>query len=187
MLRTRVLSGVVLAPLFLWLVYKGGLYFDVLIAAIATVMAWEFTRMDGTGGLKRRIFASVASVAAVAAMALGSPLIALTTVGAAIAVVILADQCVGRRGLHVVHLAIAYVVLPAIALIYVMDVGGYQSVFWVIAVVWATDTGAYAFGRLIGGPKLAPRISPKKTWSGAIGGLLCAILASGGLFWALNG
>jgi phosphatidate cytidylyltransferase len=137
--------------------------------------------------VKRRTFASVAAGAAVGAMALGSALIALTIVGAAIAVVIVADQCAGRRGLHVVHLAIAYVVLPAVALLYVMDVGSYQSVFWVLAVVWATDIGAYAFGRLIGGPKLARRISPNKTWAGALGGLISAVVASGALFWAVNG
>ncbi|MGZ5907644.1 MAG: phosphatidate cytidylyltransferase [Reyranella sp.] len=184
MLRTRVISGVVLAPLFLYLVFKGYPYFHILIAATAAMMAWEFTRMDGKAGLKRRTFVSTASGGAVVAMALGSPLTALIIVGGAIAVVILVDQCVGRPGVHVVHLAVAYVVLPAIALLYVSDVGGYISVFWVLAVVWATDIGAYAFGRLIGGPKLAPRISPNKTWSGALGGLLCAVLASGGLFWA---
>ncbi len=45
------------------------------------------------------------------------------------------------------------------------------------AVVWATDIGAYLIGRAVGGPKLAPAISPKKTWSGAIGGAICAIAA----------
>jgi phosphatidate cytidylyltransferase len=46
------------------------------------------------------------------------------------------------------------------------------------AVVWSTDIGAYLVGRTLGGPKLAPRISPNKTWSGAIGGLICAALAA---------
>src|SRR6185312_16568185 len=114
MLWTRVASGVVLAPLFLALVYAGYPYFHILIAATAAMMAWEFTRMDGKGGLKRRIFVSVVSGAAVIAMAPGSPLMAIVIVGAAIGIVILADQFLGRSGVHVVHLAVAYVVLPAI-------------------------------------------------------------------------
>jgi phosphatidate cytidylyltransferase len=51
---------------------------------------------------------------------------------------------------------------------------GKQVVLWILVLVWATDTGAYAFGRLIGGPRLAPLISPNKTWAGFIGGTLSA-------------
>ncbi len=52
---------------------------------------------------------------------------------------------------------------------------GRMNVVFVVLVVWASDIGAYIFGRLIGGPRLAPRISPGKTWSGAVGGLICAV------------
>ena len=48
---------------------------------------------------------------------------------------------------------------------------------WMLAVVWATDIGAYAAGRTLGGPRLAPRWSPRKTWAGLIGGIFCAALA----------
>jgi phosphatidate cytidylyltransferase len=50
---------------------------------------------------------------------------------------------------------------------------------WLLAVVWATDIGAYAVGRGVGGPRLAPRWSPRKTWSGLAGGTVCAALAGG--------
>jgi len=45
---------------------------------------------------------------------------------------------------------------------------------WLFLIVWATDVGAYTFGRLIGGPRIAPRISPSKTWAGLLGGMVCA-------------
>ena len=56
-------------------------------------------------------------------------------------------------------------------------VAGLANTLFVLAIVWASDIGAYLVGRLVGGPKLAPAISPGKTWSGAVGGLVSAALA----------
>ena len=61
-----------------------------------------------------------------------------------------------------------YTIAPCYALIHLrndLDLG-YQTVLWIFVLVWSADTGAFAFGRMIGGPKLAPQISPNKTWSG---------------------
>ncbi len=55
---------------------------------------------------------------------------------------------------------------------------GLRNTLFVLVVVWASDIGAYMVGRLVGGPKLAPMISPGKTWSGAVGGLVSAVLGS---------
>lgn len=66
-----------------------------------------------------------------------------------------------------------YIALPAFALI-VLDWAWYALVLWVLVVTWATDIFAYFAGRSIGGPKLAPRISPNKTWAGLIGGVIGA-------------
>ena len=54
---------------------------------------------------------------------------------------------------------------------------GRETIFWLLGLVWASDCGAYAFGRLIGGPKLAPSVSPNKTWAGLFGAIICASLA----------
>jgi phosphatidate cytidylyltransferase len=191
MFWTRVASGVVLGPLFLALVYGERPYFHVMITAIAGLIAWEFVRMDGKGGPERQALTIAAVVAVVGAIALVSPVVApgaaLVMIGVATLAVIAADQVDGRKGLCVVHLAVPYAALPAVALLYVMDAGGAESIFWLLAVIWATDIGAYACGRLIGGPKLAPSISPKKTWSGAIGGVLWAVITSGAVYWAYHG
>jgi phosphatidate cytidylyltransferase len=175
----------VLAPLFLALVYFEYPYFNVLIAAIAAAMAWEFTRMDGKAGIKRQVLIGLASVGAVAAMTFGEPMTAVVVIIGATLALIAADQAAGRKGLHLVQTAVVYVAIPAVSVLYVMREGGSRSVFWLLAVVWATDIGAYAFGRTIGGPKLAPSVSPNKTWSGAVGGLVSAVLISAGLLiWA---
>ncbi len=74
-----------------------------------------------------------------------------------------------------------YITAACAALIWLRehDTIGREIVFWLLISVWASDTGAYIFGSLIGGPKLAPSISPKKTWSGLIGGIACAGLVGG--------
>lgn len=184
MLWTRVASGVVLAPLFLVLVYLAFPFFNGLVAMIAGVVAWEFTRMDGKAGAKRRALVTASTLAAIAANSLGYGPLAYLIVLASTIVLVVADQQAGRKGLYIVQMAIAYAAVPGLCLLYVMTVGGSRSVFWLLAVVWATDIGAYAFGRMIGGPKLAPSVSPNKTWSGAVGGLASGVLASTALlFW----
>ena len=80
-----------------------------------------------------------------------------------------------------VYVALAYAALLA------MRAGpfGRIDVLFVMAVVWAGDIGAYAAGRQLGGPRLAPDISPGKTWSGAVGGTFCAVLAGAAMaHWA---
>jgi phosphatidate cytidylyltransferase len=72
-----------------------------------------------------------------------------------------------------------WVALPCIILLWLAqsESTGRITLLWVFAIVWATDIGAYAIGRLLGGPRLAPRWSPRKTWAGLLGGILCAALA----------
>ncbi len=78
----------------------------------------------------------------------------------------------------------AYALVPALALLWIRDRApqGLELLLWVFIVTWSTDIGAYIAGRAIGGPKLAPSISPNKTIAGLVGGMLSAALA--GYVWA---
>jgi len=72
---------------------------------------------------------------------------------------------------------IPYLAGSGFALVYARSLNaGLAMVVYVLVVVWGTDIGAYIAGRLIGGPQLAPRISPKKTWAGLFGGMALAML-----------
>ncbi len=74
-----------------------------------------------------------------------------------------------------------YALLPAISLLWVRDRSpiGLELLLWVFVVTWSVDIGAYFAGRAIGGPKLAPAISPNKTWAGLIGGMIAAMVLGG--------
>jgi phosphatidate cytidylyltransferase len=110
----------------------------------------------------------------------------LTTLGLAIGFALLGAGIVfwcarGRLDLHPEWTAFGalWVTLPCICLLWLARGGlnGRATLLWVLAVVWATDIGAYVIGRTAGGPRLAPRWSPRKTWAGLAGGAVCAALA----------
>ena len=84
-------------------------------------------------------------------------------------------------GLHWMVAGFFYALLPSLALLWIRERGPHklEMLLWVFIVTWSTDIGAYFAGRAIGGPKLAPTISPNKTWAGLIGGMFAATLSGG--------
>ncbi|MFQ5784006.1 MAG: phosphatidate cytidylyltransferase [Alphaproteobacteria bacterium] len=171
----RLVSVLVLAPLALGLVWAGGIAFDVLVVAAAVLMAYEWHRLCNDGDSAVGAAVAALSAAPVVMIALGRADFAI------VAVVLLAALGAAFAGrAHIRRLwavtGVIYVSVPCIAMIWLRadPALGLQTVFWLFAVVWATDIGAYAAGRGIGGPKLAPRISPKKTWAGLAGGIVSA-------------
>jgi phosphatidate cytidylyltransferase len=131
------------------------------------------------GLLVRAVSALVLGPLVLAALWFGCPWIDLI---AAIAAPVIVSECIGltpRRPLARVF-AIVYALAALVALLWLrhQPASGRETVLWIVAVVWATDIGAYFLGKLAGGVKLAPRISPGKTWSGLIGGMCWAAVAS---------
>jgi phosphatidate cytidylyltransferase len=100
----------------------------------------------------------------------------------------LSTLCVGAITRNVrLAAGMLYAGLPVLSLFYLHEqYDGIDLSFWTLAVVWATDIGAYFSGRAIGGPKLAPRWSPNKTWAGLIGGMISATLVGFGLLTVLH-
>jgi phosphatidate cytidylyltransferase len=130
----------------------------------------------------RAVSASVLAPIALACIWLGgiafTVLVAAAALGLAIEWLMLCRLPTARAGGARLRMAgIAYVGLAAAALVLLRGdpVAGRANVVLLVLTVWGVDIGAYVVGRMLGGPRLAPRISPGKTWSGAVGGLLAAI------------
>lgn len=133
----RSLAGAVMIMIALIAAFNGGYLFAVLVAAAATAVFYEWTRITRGWGAAWYVSGFI------------------------------------------------YSLVAAVALLWVRDRAdsGLQLTFWLFAVVWSLDIGAYLAGRTIGGPKLAPTISPAKTWAGLYGGVAAATLIGGLWVW----
>jgi phosphatidate cytidylyltransferase len=191
-LTQRVLSAAVLAPLAVAAVWFGSPWLPLVTALAGGVMAWEWARLCGAGGRvgPSGIVLIGAVLAAIATAGAGSTIAAALASSALGAAVVFAAARRVRDAADAGWLAVGvlWLGIPCALLLWLGAGGasgggasasgsGRLTVLWIFAVVWATDIGAYAVGRSIGGARLAPRWSPGKTWSGLIGGILCAALA----------
>ncbi len=156
----------------------GSPWLPLLTALAAAVMAWEWGRLCRAGrpGATGIVLVGVV-VATVAAAALAAVWLAILAglLGAGIV------YCTARSGFGPepgwTALGTLWVALPCVCVLWLADEQtiGRATLLWVLALVWATDIGAYAIGRALGGPRLAPRWSPRKTWAGLAGGVLGAV------------
>jgi phosphatidate cytidylyltransferase len=173
----RIVSAVLLAALALGAAVFTPWTFLVLVMVGASLIAWEWGRLTRGNGFDATALITAVCAGAVAVLAaVGRSDLALFLAGAAAAAIFFTAPSKDQAGWSIAGLA--YAALPAFALIWLRSdpaLGG-AAVVYLFAVAWTTDTASYAAGRLIGGPKLAPRISPQKTWSGFIVGALTPAL-----------
>lgn len=182
----RILSAVGLSGLLIVCLYLGWPYFHLLIFAAAGLMAWEWAGLCSRGRVARGGYALVAVClvnVGLASFAMSNEVLLVLILGAPV-VALLARPDRPSDALWM-GAGVFYVGGAAWAAITLFDMfrDGAWAVAWVFWVVALTDIGAFLVGRTVGGPKLAPRLSPKKTWSGFFGGLAFAALA--GLLFAL--
>ena len=176
----RLASTIVMLPLVIIPSYMGGWWFNILVIVCAYLMLREWhTITNGypsRGLFRLGIFAVFCSALF---MLIGEPIfsVGILGLGAFMAHIIGAAL---QRPLPWPGLGVIYVGLPVLSLVWLRNTepAGLYWISWVFAVVWATDIMAYIFGRLIGGPRLVPKFSPNKTWSGLVGGMIGAAVAS---------
>jgi phosphatidate cytidylyltransferase len=182
-LQTRIIVGVILIAAAVLAEYFGGIFLWLLVVLMALGIMSEWARL--TGRQENRMLAMYALSVPLAIMspwAAGASFLALGLIFGAAMFVAVFDRSLKLAA------GVFYAGFPALAIIYIRDIdNGILMVFWTLALVWATDIGAYFSGRAIGGPKLAPQYSPNKTWAGLIGGVALTAVVSYvlHLYWEL--
>jgi phosphatidate cytidylyltransferase len=176
-LALRTVSATVMIAAALVAVAASPEVFAAMVGAGVAILAWEWTRLTGGGRFGLVGTAMAAGVVAAAFFAvIGRPMLGVLCSLAAVAVVYVLAR--GREHASWLAAGPLYIGLPAIALIWLRgdDETGRMLILWLLLTVWAADIGAFFAGRIIGGPLLAPRVSPKKTWAGLIGAVVSSVL-----------
>lgn len=176
----RILTSIVLIPSALVAVYVGGWVLGVWASAAGLAMAREWVK------IVHREEAPGWRLALHAAAILGSQALLLADMHemAMVCVLLMAlignvyAQRLGERSVWTV-MGILFIAIPCLAFAHLrmLDPFGLETVVWILCIVWATDSAAYLAGSALGGPKLAPLISPNKTWVGSVSGLAAGMVA----------
>jgi phosphatidate cytidylyltransferase len=176
---TRVMAALVLAPLAIAAAYVGGWLWAALVTLATVGLYVEWLTVVGEARRVRVV------VAGAVALALAGFCLAVGHVDAALLVLVLGLAAVAllaseRRIWVATGFGYAAAAEMASVLVRLDPIYGFAALMLVLLVVWVTDIGGYFAGRGIGGPKLWPRVSPKKTWAGAIGGFAASLAVAGG-------
>lgn len=182
-LLLRIGSSAVILPIVAVADVMGGALFSLLVIVVGFGAMWEWTHLSGADTRMHKAIPAALVAIVVGAFAAGAPISVLAAAaGAAVASAAIASRrVIGVRPVSV-SIGMLYVGCATAALIWLRSLpDGLVLVTLLLLVVMTTDICAYFAGRAIGGPKLFPAVSPKKTWSGAAGGLSCGIAVGWGL------
>jgi phosphatidate cytidylyltransferase len=178
-LRLRIISAIVLAIIVLAATWMGGIYFAVLAVVIAVLVYYEWTRITEAYLKDREAYwVGWVTLAIVSADVLAEQGMEAWNEYIWGFVALLFIYALIRAKNRWNPAGVAYAGLTGVSLAEIRgdDFTGFIAMIFIFAVVWGTDIAAYFTGRAIGGKKLAPSISPGKTWSGAIGGAVAAMI-----------
>jgi len=192
----RTASALVLAPLAIGAAFVGGWVFAAACTVTAALVLWEWSVLVSRAADWRILAPGLPALCAAAVLAQGkspglaSAAIAVGALGAAIATGVQPQS--ERRSARTIFWAVAGVLYAGVVLTSPIVLRsdpqmGFAAVVFLFATVWTTDIFAYLTGRRLGGPLLAPRLSPKKTWTGAVGGLAGGVVAGALVAYASAG
>lgn len=176
-LKARVLTALVAIPIALALFYLGRPVVDALIVLCAVLMMREWDSM-----VSGKPLGQLSGMDALSLTAIGSSLLLVThndfLIAAIVAGLGIVATLTARKENKVWHsVGIGYIAVCVFATFFVLIRLGIPGFLWLLVTVWAIDIFAFVFGKVLGGPKIAPAISPNKTWAGLLGAIVGAVLA----------
>lgn len=171
-LTTRVLSAIVMLAVAGVTIWQGGDTFKVLLVIAAGLMGWEISRMHG-GAAGLAVISGILVGLCTFMTMFGFGLSPAIILGAQIVAALLISTT-HKTSKAVVFLTVIIVIMATAALGAFRQDQGLTLTLWLLLCVVASDVGGYFAGKILGGPKLWVRISPKKTWSGTVGGWVLA-------------
>ena len=184
----RFYSALVLVPVFGLFIVVGGTYFSLFIALLGAIMTWEMATAI-FGGNRNLIVVFASAGIGVFIFLLGTK-VDFFWISAVWVFFIITLLTIGGRsklfGTTVLFLVFnLFIVIPSFLIIWLRGTEELNTVLWIVLSVVATDIGAYLTGKSIGGKKLAPKISPNKTWSGLLGGAFFSVITGFIFSWVI--
>ncbi len=178
----RTVTALILAPVVIGCIFLEFPYYNLLVLVAGAMVSWEWSNMCSKE--KSAIYATIYTISMATAVLLQSWFgIFLMSVLCMLAVLVKA-----RKEDHkwLLLLGVPYISLGIGSLMWLMIVSSPITVLWLLLVVWGVDIGGYFVGTSIRGPKLAPKISPNKTWAGLFGGMMFAAAISGSYAYGIG-
>ncbi len=184
-LQKRVLTSLILIPLVIGALRSGHPYVDILVFTVGAMLSWEWAAM--VPNKNSSLYAVCYTFALGCSLLIFNHIVLFALITATTLFVYIKGKNEQHRRL--LTLGVPYISVGVGALYwiyYIFDTfgslpgekGSFVMTLWFIFMVWSVDTGGYIIGSSVRGPKLAPRISPNKTWSGLIGGIILAVAVS---------
>lgn len=180
----RVVSSIILAPLTLLVLFLGAPFVNLFAILCGTLLAWEWATM--VPNKKNALYAAAYTSSVVVICMMPAEFVLLTLLVMLIATIVVSVKSKGEAHRSLLILGVPYISLGVGALVWFYALTNSLLLVWFFLVVWGVDVGAYLVGTTVKGPKLAPSVSPNKTWSGLIGGVCLSALISYGYFELLG-
>ena len=184
----RSLSTAVIIPIAGYILVIGGDYFSLFISILGALMIWEMARaIFGAAHSRFLIILSISFGTVILLSGLKIGMLLLCTV-ALFVLILFSIYCLVIKQADKITKFLTcslFIVIPCILFLWLRETQELIILFWMLSCVIATDIGAYVVGKIIGGVKLAPKISPNKTWSGLFGGVTASAFTGLGfsVFW----
>ena len=175
----RVIAALVLAPVAVAIAWLGGWLWITLVTLAAIGLYVEWLMIVGMAR-ETRVVTSGAVALAISGLCLALGRIDASLLALALGLVAVALLSPERRSWIATGFFYAAAAQIASVLVRLDQTNGFVALILILLVVWVTDIGGYFAGRGIGGPKLWPRVSPKKTWAGAVGGFVASLVIAAG-------